>query len=482
MRDERGLGISDKKAWCIVSIAAFVFMLPHSMAPWGNGNYPTDASVYSRCAMWMSDGLVMYRDMFDHKGPLVYLTYQLFTSIAGIHGVWLLDILIEWLMMGLFYKIARLYNDEKESLVVSLLMGMYLQLPFVDGGGPEWIAAPWCTYCCYIMAKHLKDSGYFSFVEMGLLAMSVGVCLMTKANTSAGIIPIAGYALYHLIRRWDGRVFLRYAGAVTVGLGAVLVPIAWWLYKEGNFNEFIDCYLRFNLHGYGEQTGYGRWIGVRDITLVCLPGFVFYGLAMYFRSKEKEWVYWLSMVFLFSIVLNVYIKNGYPHYTFPCFGVFALLLAGSWEQIRKKKGIRLFVTGVCISICVVVFGIRSYFRLTPFDKSQDEKVACLLNEQRGESEYVMVYGFDDRSMWAINAPEYSFNYRLWLKVEGKPASRYFYAPPGMTEEMYQESWRQISEHAPLWVVAHEQNSADIMRLGYEIYEQEPEGYQILKRK
>jgi len=275
---------------------------------------------------------------------------------------------------------------------------------------------------------------------------------------------------------------MRYAVAVTVGLCVVLVPIAWWLYKEGNYNEFVDCYLHFNLHGYGEQTGYGQWSGVRDITLVCLPGFAFYGLFLYFRHKERRMVFWLSLVFFFSVVLNVYVKNGYPHYTFPCFGVFALLLAVSWEQIRRKKGIRIFVAGICLSIGVVLFGIRSYFRLAPFDNSLDIKVASQLNKAGGASEYVMVYGFDDRSMWAINAPEYSFNYRLWLLVNGKPASRYFYAPPGMDKAMYEDSWCQIAEHAPLWVVAQEQNSADILRLGYEIYEREPGGYQILKRK
>lgn len=482
MKDERGLEISDKKAWWIIGIMAFVFMIPHSMAPWGNGNYPTDVCVYSRCAMWMSDGLVMYRDMFDHKGPLVYLVYQLFTSIAGLQGVWLFDILIAGVMMGLFYRIGRLYNDEKSSLVISLLMGMYMQLPFVDGGGPEWIAAPWCAYCCYVMAKHLKDGGYFSFAEMGMLAMSVGVCLMTKANTSAGIIPIAAYALYHLIRYWNGRVFLRYAGAVTAGLGVVFVPIAWWLYKEGNFNEFIDCYLRFNLHGYGEQTGYSQLTGARDITLASIPGYIFFAAFLTFRHQDKRTVFWVSMVFLFSIVLNAYIKNGYQHYIFPCFGIFALLLSMSWEGIRKSRPWHVIVVFVCALIGVVTYGVRVYLRAFPFDKSHDTEVSSFLNSESGENGYIMIYPFMDRTMYIVTDPEYCYTYRLWLLANGKPASRYFYSPPGMTEEMYQESWQEITEHAPRWIVAHEQNSEDILRLGYEIYKQEPSGYQILKMK
>ena len=87
-------------------------------------------------------------------------------------------------------------------------------------------------------------------------------------------------------------------------------------------------------------------------------------------------------------------------------------------------------------------------------------------------------------MWSFKNPAFGFHYRLWLLLDGKPASRYFYHPLGMSQspQMLQESWASIQEHAPLWVVAHAQNSEDIIRLGYTGYSQDRYGYQILKKR
>ncbi len=474
--------ISDKKAWWIIGIMAFVFMIPHSMAPWGNGNYPTDVCVYTRCAMWMNDGLVMYRDMFDHKGPLVYIVYWISTLVFGMHGIWLMDILICLVTFALFYRIARLYNDTYQSLLITGLMAMYFQLPFTDGGGPEWIATIGCSYTAWIFAKHLKDGDYCSFTEMALLSAAVGICLLTKFNTSAGIIPIAAFFLWHLIRYWDTHVFIRYCGAVITGLLIVFIPLAYWLHAQGNLSEFIDCYWLFNTQKYENEMAIPRNVAVLTITLVCIPAYLFYGLYAWHNRHNREQLFWVTASIVIPLALNGYVKNGYPHYLFPCFAIFSLPLTICWKQINDKCLWRTIVISLCLLIGVVTFGVRAYLRTFPFDTSHDREVALLLNEQREESEYVMVYPFVDRTMYRVMDPEYCYTYRLWLLVDGKPASKYFYFPPGMSTEMHEESWREITEHAPRWVVAHEQNSEDILRLGYEIYKQEPSGYQILKKK
>lgn len=477
--------ITHRMAYGIIALLALVFMLPHSMAPWGNGDFPTDVCVYYRCAEWMNQGLVMYQDMFDHKGPLVYIVYSLCARTGTIHSVWILDMLIAFGLFALFYKTARVYTDEKNSLLITVLMAAYLSLPFVDGGGPEWIAAVGCAYTCYILAKHLKDQGSFSFGEVFGLSAAVGVCLLTKPNTSAGIIPVALYILYHLVRHWDAKVFARYALAVLTGLGIVLLPVIGWMYRQGNLSDFVECYLLFNMQDYGEQADYNRWQGLISMLAICIPAFLFYVLFMLQNCrKNRETLFWISFTFLLSILLNAFTKNCYPHYVYPCFGVFALLLASIWEEVRQQKIAYRTIWALCLTIGIVTFGVRTYLRLVPFDTSHDREVATFLNENRGESEYVMVYGVEDRSMWSFKHPAFGFHYRLWLLLDGKPASRYFYHPLGMAQspQMLQESWTSIQEHAPLWIVAHAQNSEDILRLGYTVYSQDPYGYQILKKR
>ena len=294
--------VNDKNIYWLSSVMAIVFMIPHSMAFWGNGNYPTDVCVYYRCAEWINQGLVMYKDMFDHKGPLVYLTYLLVTRGVGLYGVWLMDILIAWGLLVVCYKTARIYTDAGNSLIISSIIGLYLNLPFTDEGGPEWLVMVGCAYTSYLLAKHLKDNDYCSFGEVFWLSVIVAVCLLTKANTSAGIIPVAIFILYHLICRFKMQVFLRYACAVVLGLGIVFVPVLLWMHHQNNISDFIDSYLLFNLYDYGFQSTHDKLVGIINITLVCLPGFFFYAVFVAGNLKDKKTLFWITFLFLFSII------------------------------------------------------------------------------------------------------------------------------------------------------------------------------------
>lgn len=473
---------TDFRAYGFILIQAIIFMFPHSMAPWGNGNYPTDVCVYYRCAEWINQGLVMYQDMFDHKGPLVYLSYWLATRLFGLQGIWCMDTFIVFALFVIFYKTARLYTDSERSLLITFLMGLYYQLPFSDGGGPEWLATLGCSYTVYLLAKHLKSDTYCSFGEMFVLSVAVAVCLLTKFNTSAVIIPVAMYFLYHLIRNFDTQVFMMYCGAVVAGLVLIFAPVLYWMYLSGNIAEFIDTYWVFNTSKYENEIAISRGTAILTITLICIPAYLFYGLFVWWKRHNRLTLFWVSLAFYLPLILNGYVKNGYPHYLFPCFAAFAWTLAMIWDELCLHKKLYRIVVSLCMIIGLVTFGVRTYLRVCPFDNSHDMEVASFLNTNRGDSEYVMVYPFVDRIVYKINAPAYSFNYRLWLLLDGKPASKYFYFPPGMTDKMHQESLCQIREHAPLWVVAQEQNSQDIIRLGYSLYSCDEYGFQILKRK
>ena len=472
--------IEGTTAYWLIAFMTVLFMVPHSMAPWGNGNYPTDIGVYMRCAEWIQDGLVMYRDMFDHKGPLVYLIYWLF-SLPGPEGVWLLDMIILFLSLLIIYQMARLFMVNSDALMVTTLIALFMQLPFTDEGGPEWIAMPGCIYGCYVLAKRLKDNDFCSLRDIILFSAAVAVCLLTKPNTSAGLIPIALYILWHLIRNFEWRTLARYSAGVIVGLMIIFIPVLCWLIHEGNIQEFIEAYWNFNTNSYGPMTTQKKIMGIVYITLVCLPAYWLF--AMYLRSartRRKE-VLFVTFLFLFSLILNAYLKNGYPHYVFPCMAVFAFLLVLSWQTVKANKILRLTTISLFLLVGIIVWGVRAYLRLMPFDTSTDKQTALFINSNTDEDDYVMVCDIDDRSRWSSTNPSYSFTYRLWLLLDAKPASPYFYLPPSMTPAMRTRSWQLITARMPRFVVCTEDHKQDFMKLGYTLQQDIQNDFYILQR-
>ena len=457
--------VTEKSHYWMLAVVSVLMMIPHSMAFWGNGNYPTDACVYLRCAEWMQDGLTMYRDMFDHKGPLVYMIYGP-VSYLGTMGVWLLDVVILYISLLLIYRIARLFVNNRNSLVIAGLMACFIQLPFWDEGGPEWLATPGCIYGCYLFAKHLKDRGQCSFVEMALFSAAVGICLFTKPNTVAGLVPLALYFALRLFRHFDWKVFGRYVVAVIVGLAIVLLPIGLWLYQNGNLQDFIDAYWTFNTSAYAPMTRAKMIQGKIIVTSICLAGLFPYAIYAYVE-KKRSWQFWfISLLFFFTVLMNAYLKNGYPHYIFPCVAVFALVMSMVWSFVRSRKWLYRITLGLFMLIGIGTFGARTFMRMMPFDISKDIRAAQFINANTTENDYVMVCDIDDRERWSSTGPTFSFTYRLWLRLKAKPASPYFYLPPSITDEMRAKSWRLQQERMPKFVVCTNDQEQAYIDLGY----------------
>ena len=69
-----------------------------------------DVSVWTCVAKKMQEGHTIYKDIFDHKGPILYLLYYLGYLFAGIKGIGILDFIITFADTVFIYKIARKFN------------------------------------------------------------------------------------------------------------------------------------------------------------------------------------------------------------------------------------------------------------------------------------------------------------------------------------------------------------------------------------
>lgn len=460
--------LTEKIEYWLLALISFILQIPHSMAPWGNGNYPTDVCIHARIAGWMNQGLVLYQDMFDHKGPLVFPVYIVYwlSSSSTPYGVWLMDILILFLSLVLIYRMAKLFVASDQALWITLLMACFIQLPFTDEGGSDWLVMPGCIYSCYLLAKRLKDEQYCSLKEIFLFSVSVSICMMTKPNTSACMIPIAVFIVCHLIRHFDLRVLGRYALGALLGVGIFVVPLVIWLVQQDNFDGFIEGYWRFNTSSYGPISAHKWLMGKLIVTLVCLPAFFTYVVYAIFANK-RAWHFWLvTILFFFTVALNAYLKNGYPHYILPSIGVFALVLILAWQHIHSRKALLVAISAIYLLVGIGASGARVYLRLTPFDTSVDEQTALYINSQTEADDFVMVCDVVDRSRWKFMDPSYSFVFRLWLLLDAKPASPYFFLPPSITPQMSAHSWELITQRMPKFVVCTDDHKADYIGIGY----------------
>lgn len=99
-----------------------------------------DSAVFKSMGQAILKGKVLYRDIFDNKGPILYLANALGLLIAGRFGIFLLQIVGLSFALLFMYKMARLFCGELWSLL-SLAVSLLLLSVFFEEGNQceEWM-------------------------------------------------------------------------------------------------------------------------------------------------------------------------------------------------------------------------------------------------------------------------------------------------------------------------------------------------------
>ena len=108
--------------------ATLALLIATSSSPLYAANFWTDTNIYFTIGRGMTRGLMPYRDLFDHKGPLLFMLYALGAAISDTSfvGVFILEALslaaavyAGWRTVSLFGE-GRLTLLEAEPLTVSV--------------------------------------------------------------------------------------------------------------------------------------------------------------------------------------------------------------------------------------------------------------------------------------------------------------------------------------------------------------------------
>ena len=83
-------------------------------------NFWTDSNLYFTIGRGMLEGLMPYRDLFDHKGPLIFLLYALgaLVSDTSFFGVFLLEAASLAAMRVCAQRAVALYGRGRLTLAV----------------------------------------------------------------------------------------------------------------------------------------------------------------------------------------------------------------------------------------------------------------------------------------------------------------------------------------------------------------------------
>lgn len=414
-----------------------------------------DTSIFYSLAQGVSNGRVMYRDVFDQKGPVLYFMYVLayWLDKGGTAGIYFIEVL--FLTVAVFYtfKLAARYVREEIAAVISFASFLvFFNWTYVSPGTEleQWFMGI-LIMCMYYLVS--DDNRLITYFAEGI---ALSIVFYSKFNIAVAM------ALLISMRFVRGFVKKKYkemwCSALACAGAFILVTVLVGIYFIANnaIGELVDAYILFN-YKYASSGGstiariiprlfefYSATKGTFFLTL--------FGIMILVVSKKSADIYakvGIVLGYFLTVYFSLMSENVYPYYfcivaTYAILGVVAIgCLLG--DRFDKKIDYRTFAISASVFFSIAVFSVNDVILQSDLVDKEPKYQDIMAHEMklRTKSDGDFIY-WDCLALGvfpaADKAPAYKYYFTLNISRDRAP-------------EMYEEMGRYLLDGGPEFIIA-----------------------------
>ena len=306
-----------------------------------------DSNSYFSMGKSMFHGILIYRDIFDQKGPYLYFLYGLCSLVSGttFRGVFLMEILLGAADLLLIGRILKLFCRPQTAAFLSpiLLACMCASKSFYWGGCAEEICLPFLLFPLYVLLRTLQHSrrAEFSSRDVFLSGLCCGFVFCVKFTLMGFFL---GFALSVILTCRSFREFARLAGWFLLGTLLPFVPWVIYFGITGGLDDWYRVYIYTNVFLYSDfgANSHGAsasqkiydlakllyWLILDNLQYFIL---VIAGLLWMLLRKGASFAGRIAPALMFALTfLFIYIGGAHlPYYAFPLTAFAVTGMAGA---------------------------------------------------------------------------------------------------------------------------------------------------------
>lgn len=351
---------AQRAAW-LAGIAAVALVLCSKSSPLYTLNDWMDANIFFTMGKSMLSGRALYRDVFDHKGPVLYLLYGLASCLhrTGFTGVLVLEIIAFALFLHFGLRTAEVLCRRSLHPAWAALPAAAIAASraFAHGGSAEELLLPFLAAALYGAVKALDDARPMPLRTVVLHGFLAGCALWLKYTVLGFYLVWAALlVVVYLRRRWAAR--LGQSVAAYLG-GMALATLPWVVYfgVNGALGDWFTCYFYDNLFLYkGEGGGLPAlaqhlWWAVRD----ALPAAALLAMFLLWAVLARRLAAAVSVTALAAGLALTSLMGGYLVYYGLVLSVFAPLglaaLAPLVEKWKTPAAVKAAAPWAALALC-----------------------------------------------------------------------------------------------------------------------------------
>jgi hypothetical protein len=345
--------MDEKNIFIALLVYAFLLLFFCSlMSPLYPINDWPDVNLYFNIGKAMFHGKTLYTEVFDHKGPLIFVIYGIGYLISGqwFLGMYFIEGLAWALMLSTAYLTARLYLDKIYAFAVALVFSVFLLSHSSEGGSAEEFITLFQLLSLYLFVRYFKEKNNVIHKPsyMVIHGMMFAITLFIKLNLVVfWFFPLLA-VFVNLLMHKEYKNLLRNTGAFILGVSVITLPVIFYFLINGALHYAWDTYVVLNktYAGLGTFDRIVENLVVRFYQrlkydnyefVIILAGAAYFPLK-YIGNKLGKAAILLSFASLYTVIFMASYYVYYyslPYYIFSVLGCIALLaLVGRFVKIQ----------------------------------------------------------------------------------------------------------------------------------------------------
>jgi hypothetical protein len=332
-------------------------------------NWVDENAFFTVAKAWYH-GIIPYRDIFEQKGPLLYLIFIIgyLLSNHSFFGVFILELISFTVCLIYVSKIIKLFLKEEYIYYILPLFASIItsSFYFVHGGSAEEFCFPLLAISVYYLLRNfIKEKiNYKEYFINGLIA---GFIAMIKYNLLGFWFGFMFFLLVSMLIDKDFKKAFLSGIVFLIGMFIPIMIFILYFYFNNALTDFINTYFLFNANNYAIK------LSLKERSIVMLKNFysqvsgdfLIFNLIdagfLYFIFNKKLFKNNMGKVCLLSMFLfggfGIFIGGLVLNYYFLLLEFFIILgLIALFYQIFENKKLNSKINIILI-ICVLLFSM-----------------------------------------------------------------------------------------------------------------------------
>ena len=446
-----------------------------------HANIDTDTNAYITMGRGLFQGKILYVDLFDHKGPLLYFLYGLSTLLfSGSYiGSYILESLFFTVTLFYSYLIAQKFLKKEFSY---LLMFLFIVLVvnfklFSLGGTAEEILLAFMITSLYYCINILE--GNYAKKNFYILGLCIASMILIKFTLCMFLFPFLILVFFHILKHQKIKNTLKLIGIAFGGFFTIFVPFMIYFLATNSFSAFLEAYIRFNsLYAHLEFNIAGLRIFILSLSTVIQNNFWEFILSLYgcfyFLFHEKHKSFGFSILSSFLLLLFVVYSSGRIYSYFLAFAPYFLLgIIAIIKTLNIKKLDSNILIPLCITLCLIAIHVNGnyYSRTSKLAYASDDALSNLIFDLKKDEEATIL--------------EYNcLDLGIYNRLNKIPNVKFFYLPNVTVDQykkVFDEQDRYLKEKKTKYVILkYGFSRINLEKNTFENMEKVTENYELYK--